>query len=66
MLRTKPKGKYNMQVCTNMSCMLRGGDEILEHCKKKLGVGHKDHAGRNFLSKRSNASAPAAGLLRCR
>ena len=41
MLRTKPAGKYNMQVCTNISCMLRGGYEILDHCKSKLGIGHK-------------------------
>ena len=31
MLRTKPAGKYNIQVCTNISCMLRGGYEILDH-----------------------------------
>jgi len=41
MLRTKPAGKFNVQVCTNISCMLRGGYEILDHCKAKLGVGHK-------------------------
>jgi NADH-quinone oxidoreductase subunit E len=41
MLRTKPAGKYNVQVCTNISCMLRGGYEILDHCKEKLGIGHK-------------------------
>ena len=41
MLRTRPAGKYNIQVCTNISCMLRGGYEILDHCKAKLGVGHK-------------------------
>jgi len=41
MLRTKPAGKYNVQVCTNISCMLRGGFEILDHCKHKLGIGHK-------------------------
>ena len=41
MLRTKPAGKYNVQVCTNISCMLRGGYEILDHCKRKLGIGHK-------------------------
>src|SRR6202034_533069 len=38
LLRTKPAGKYHVQVCTNISCMLRGGNEILDHCKKKLGV----------------------------
>jgi len=41
MLRTKPIGKYNFQVCTNVSCLLRGGEEILEHCKKELGVANK-------------------------
>ena len=42
MLRTKPAGKYNVQVCTNISCMLRGGYQILDHCKHKLGIGHKE------------------------
>jgi len=42
MLRTKPAGKYNVQVCTNISCMLRGGYEILDHCKHKLGIGNKE------------------------
>jgi NADH-quinone oxidoreductase subunit E len=41
MLTTKPRGKFNVQVCTNIACMLRGGEEILEHCKRKLGIGHK-------------------------
>lgn len=41
MLTTKPRGRFNVQVCTNISCMLRGGEDIFEHCKQKLGVGHK-------------------------
>jgi len=41
MLTTKPRGKYNVQVCTNIACMLRGGEELLDHCKRKLGIGHK-------------------------
>ena len=41
MLRTRAIGKYNFQICTNVSCLLRGGEEIFEHCKKKLGVGNK-------------------------
>jgi len=41
MLTTKPRGKYNVQVCTNIACMLRGGEELLHHCSKKLGIGHK-------------------------
>ena len=41
MLRTVPAGKYNVQVCTNISCMLRGGYELLDHCKQRLGIAHK-------------------------
>ena len=41
MLTTKPRGKFNVQVCTNISCMLRGAEEIYGHCQKKLGIGHK-------------------------
>jgi NADH-quinone oxidoreductase subunit E len=41
LLHTKPLGKYHVQVCTNISCMLRGGEEILEHCEQRLGIGHK-------------------------
>lgn len=42
MLVTKPRGKYNIQVCTNIACMLKGGEELLDHCKHKLGIGHKE------------------------
>ncbi len=42
LLRTKPVGKYHVQVCTNISCMLRGGQELFEHCKEHLGIGHKE------------------------
>ena len=42
MLRTRPVGKYNLQVCTNVSCLLRGADDIFEHCKRKLGIGNKE------------------------
>jgi NADH-quinone oxidoreductase subunit E len=41
LLTTKPRGKYNVQVCTNIACMLRGGEELFARCVKKLGVGHK-------------------------
>ena len=41
MLTTKPRGKYNVQVCTNIACMLRGGEELFHHCRKRLGVDHK-------------------------
>ena len=41
MLTTKPRGKYNVQVCTNVCCMLRGSDAIYGYVSKQLGIGHK-------------------------
>ena len=41
MLRFKPAGKFNIQVCTNISCMLRGAYELYERFQKELGVPHK-------------------------
>ncbi|MBE0493395.1 MAG: NADH-quinone oxidoreductase subunit NuoE [Thiomicrospira sp.] len=35
----KPVGRHKICLCTNISCMLRGSDELLEHLQKKLGVG---------------------------
>jgi NADH-quinone oxidoreductase subunit E len=42
MLHKKRLGKYHVQVCTNISCLLVGGEELFEHCSKKLGIGHKE------------------------
>jgi NADH-quinone oxidoreductase subunit E len=41
MLRFKPAGKFNVQVCTNISCMLRGAYEVYERFQAELGIGHK-------------------------
>lgn len=40
MYHTKPMGKYHVQVCTNVSCMLRGAYEIWDGVKDKLGLDH--------------------------
>jgi NADH-quinone oxidoreductase subunit E len=50
MLRTEPAGKYHVQVCTNISCLLRGGEELYEHCQKRLGIGHKQTAADGVFS----------------
>ena len=42
MLHRKPMGKYHVQVCTNISCLLVGGAELWENACKKLGIGHKE------------------------
>jgi len=38
MLTRKPRGKYHLQICTNISCMLLGAEELLEHARQKLGI----------------------------
>jgi NADH-quinone oxidoreductase subunit F len=42
MIRRKPAGKYHVQVCTNISCMLRGGYQVYEFAKKKLEIGNHE------------------------
>jgi NADH-quinone oxidoreductase E subunit len=38
MYHQKQMGKYHIQVCTNVSCMLRGGYELFDKVKEKLGI----------------------------
>jgi len=38
MYNKKPVGRYHIQVCANVSCMLRGSDNLVEHLEKKLGI----------------------------
>jgi NADH-quinone oxidoreductase subunit F len=42
MLHRKPMGKNHVQVCTNVSCMLRGGQEMYEFVQQRLGIGNKE------------------------
>jgi len=42
MLRFRPAGRFNVQVCTNISCMLRGGYEIFEAFREELSIDHKE------------------------
>jgi len=44
MLHRKPWGKCHVQICTNVSCMARGGYELWEHAKRRLGIGHRETA----------------------
>jgi NADH-quinone oxidoreductase subunit E len=41
MLHRHSIGRFNLQVCTNISCLLRGSEEILAHCSRRLEIGHK-------------------------
>src|SRR5579875_3987556 len=50
LMRTKPVGKYHVQVCTNIACMLRGGNELLHHCSRRLGIGNKQTTADGLFS----------------
>ena len=50
MLRKKPAGKYHLQVCTNISCLLRGGEELFEHARKKLSLAPGETTPDNLFS----------------
>ena len=42
MYHQQPMGKYHIQVCTNVSCMLKGGYQLYEHVKEKLGLNNME------------------------
>ena len=50
MLHRQPQGKYHVQVCTNISCLLVGGEELYHHACKKLGIGHKQTTADGIFS----------------
>ena len=50
MLRFKPAGKFNIQVCTNISCMLRGAYDLFDRFQDELGIGHKGITPDGFFS----------------
>jgi NADH-quinone oxidoreductase subunit E len=59
MFETKPVGRHHISVCTNISCMLCGGDEILAHVEKRLGirVGESTADGRFYLKREEECLA---------
>lgn len=63
MFETEPVGRHHISVCTNISCMLRGADEILAHVERKLGVkeGESTSDGRFFLKREEECLAACCG-----
>ncbi len=63
MFQTKNVGKHEISVCTNISCMLRGSDEILNHIENKLSikVGESTADGNIFLKKEEECLAACTG-----
>jgi NADH-quinone oxidoreductase subunit E len=63
MFETHSCGRHHVSVCTNISCMLRGGEEILRHVERKLGikVGESTADGRIFLKQEEECLAACTG-----
>lgn len=63
MLEIHPVGRNNVAVCTNISCWLNGGQDILQHCEKKLGVkvGESTADGRVYLKPEEECLAACCG-----
>ncbi len=63
MLELEPIGRHSVSVCTNVSCMLRGADEIVEHIEQKLGIkiGQSSADGRIFLKREEECLAACCG-----
>jgi NADH-quinone oxidoreductase subunit E len=59
MYELKPVGRHTIAVCTNVSCMLRGADAILEHIENKLGIrlGESTEDGRFYLKREEECLA---------
>jgi NADH-quinone oxidoreductase subunit E len=59
MFETKPVGRHHVSICTNISCMLRGSQEIIDHVEKKLGikVGESTPDGRIYLKREEECLA---------
>ncbi|MEE9334418.1 MAG: NADH-quinone oxidoreductase subunit NuoE [Granulosicoccaceae bacterium] len=63
MYETKPCGRNNVAICTNISCMLMGSDSIVQHVENKLGIklGESTEDGRIFLKVEEECLAACSG-----
>ena len=63
MFETKPVGRHHISVCTNISCMLRGSQEVVDHVEKKLGIktGESTPDGRIYLKREEECLGACTG-----
>jgi NADH-quinone oxidoreductase subunit E len=63
MFETHPCGRHHVSVCTNISCMLRGGEELVAHVEKRLGIklGESTADGRIFFKREEECLAACTG-----
>ncbi len=63
MFETKPVGRHHVSVCTNISCMLRGAEEVVDYVEKKLAIktGESTPDGRIYLKREEECLAACTG-----
>ncbi|NCF14354.1 MAG: NADH-quinone oxidoreductase subunit NuoE [Gammaproteobacteria bacterium] len=63
MFQTKEVGRNEVAICTNVACMLRGADDLVDHVEEKLGVklGESTDDGRVFLKREEECIAACCG-----
>ncbi len=63
MFETHPCGRHHVSICTNISCMLNGAEDLVKHCEKKLGIklGESTPDGRIFLKQEEECLAACTG-----
>ncbi|MGI9235141.1 MAG: NADH-quinone oxidoreductase subunit NuoE [Woeseiaceae bacterium] len=63
MFQTQEVGRNEVAICTNVSCMLRGAEDIVDHVEKKFGIklGESTDDGRIFLKKEEECVAACCG-----
>jgi NADH-quinone oxidoreductase subunit E len=63
MFETKPVGRHSISLCTNISCMLRGADDIVNHLEQRLGIklGESSDDGKFYLKMEEECLAACCG-----
>jgi len=63
MFQTKEVGHNEVAICTNVACMLRGADDIVDHVESKLGIklGESTPDGKIFLKQEEECIAACCG-----
>ena len=63
MFQTREVGRNEVAICTNVSCMLRGAEDIVDHVENKLGIklGESTADGKIFLKKEEECVAACCG-----
>lgn len=63
MFETRPVGRHNVALCTNISCWLNGAEDLVRHCERKLGVklGESTADGRIYLKHEDECVAACCG-----